>query len=463
MNLAECLSHADIATLRGIAKTYELNCSMHSKLQLLQEISFTFRHKRFVEDQLEAWQQGNESVFLRIGLDTRHVFPAEELTGMFQSGGRVSERIDEAIRKGWLFPTTRAAGRLQYCVPEELHKAIRKRVIGTFYANVATSDDGPLIYRDEGEAMARDTDVFLQYVRNHDVQLTTEGSIYKRHLLRLLEMMEVEETPLEGGWRFGYGRRFYDYPDRFALLYDHAYAMRLISEGQDGFLHVTDGEEEWHERSLPSKQRSLLNYYISAYRRPIPRLPQMVRMLAAAPSQTWFSSDSMQKAWGDLLTEYYYDSRQSVWDLRILNMLRYLGIVRVGEDEKHQKWFQTTKLGQQLLTQDTLQSVSDEARDKKRILIVQPNFEIFVTADQPQISAELALFTELKQSGALRVYRLAKDTVMRGLSTGRGIEEWLNFLQVHGQAPVPGNVERTLLEWGRIFEAEQSAEDSVPG
>jgi len=463
MNIAECLSHADIATLRGIASTYKLNCSMHSKLELMQEILYTFRSKTFLVEQLPKWREGTESVFMRLCLDTRNVFSAEEIRGMFLQTAAGEERLKQAMLEGWLFPTTRLAGRLQYAVPKELHSEMGRSTVAEFFTQAKTVNQGPYIYREEALALARDTDLFLQYVSNYDVQLAADGSMYKRHLTKVLEIFEITEEPLTGGWRFGYGRRFYDYPDRFALIYDHAYARNLIIEGPDGFLRCPDEPAQWTEWGLIAKQRSVLSHYLSAYRRPIPRLPQIVRLLGYASADDWFNSDSTLEAYGNLVNAYYYDTRQAVWEHRIIKMLRHLGVIRVGEDEMRQTWFQTTKLCQQLLTPENLQVPADEVGEMKRVLIVQPNFEVFVTADQPRVTAELATFSELKQSGALCTYRLSKESVLRGLQTGRAIDKCVEFLQRNAAAPVPGNVERMLVEWGRAFETKSVADQSLSG
>lgn len=461
MNLAECLCHADIATLRDIARTYELSCSMHSKLQLMQEILYTFRSRDFLSDELERWHQANESVFLRIGLDDRTVFSEEEVAGMFRQQGDVTSQIEKAVSDGWVFPTTRLSGRLQYAIPSELHSEIRKRTISSYFSDLRRSPEGPLIYHDEGVALARDTDIFLQYVSNHDVQLTLEGAMYKRHIVRILELLEIAEEPLEGGWRFGYGRRFFDYPDRLALIYDHAYHMNLIEESPDAYLRVTDRVDDWHVQNTKGKQKSILRFYLSTYRRPISRLPQVVRLMSHADLEQWYSLQDALHAWSNLVNEYYYDSQATVWEERIVKMLRHLGVIRTGSDENSQTWFQTTKLGQELLTRDTLKAGADQERESRRILLVQPNFEVYVTADQPRITAELAIFTDLKQSGALLIYRLSLKSLKRGFESGKDARQVLQFLETFGQTPVPGNVERTIWEWGRELASESQGHEGA--
>lgn len=452
MNLAECLSNADISTLRMIADTYDLSCSRHSKLALMQEILFLFRSRTFVAESFLDWKKGYEEVFLRLGLESRQLYSSEELTGMFRrSQNDVTAGLDVGVRHGWLYPTTRESGRLQYCVPREIHEVVQDETVRAFYADVLQSEVSPLTYHEADYALQRDTDLFLQYLSRHEVQLTTGGSMYKRHLEKILQLLEVTEAPLDGGWRFGYGRRFYDYPDRFALIYDYAYANQLIEEGRDGILRPTDGVSDWQLMPQAGRQRSLLQFYIGSYRRPIPRLPQIVRMMSLASPQMWVSSDSFLASCGDLVSEYYYDSREAVWHSRILTMLGHLGIIRYGEDENGKTWFQMTKLGQELLTPGTVAAVSEGQQDARRVLIVQPNFEIFAVSADPVVMGEVAPWTELKQSGPLQVHRLTRDTVRSALESGKSLADWLQYVQSHSQTPIPGNVERTLTEWESAF------------
>jgi hypothetical protein len=453
MNLSECLSTADITTLRKIADYYDLSCSRHSKLALLQEILFSLRSRTFLDQHIGSWQAGLEYPVLRMCLDQRSSFSTEELSGMFQGcGGEAA--IQLATQQGWLYPTTRLNGRLMYQIPNDLQGPLRLNIIHHFCNKIQTSPEGPLTYHEEGYALVRDVDVFLEYIRHHAVKLTREGSMYKRNLQQVLELLEVTEESLDGGWRFGYGRRFHDYPDRFALAYDYAYQRGLIQEADEASLVVTDACEDWYRLSELERQRDLVRFYISLYRRPIVRLPQIIPLIAYASSD-WVNADQMLHALHELVAQYYYDEKEQVWHVRILKMLMHLGLIRVGEDENHETWFQITKLGQELLTPDAIPTGPYEKQQSQRILIVQPNFDIVVTGDQPLVTTELAVFTELKQAGVVRVYRLSEASVRKGMESRQSVAEWLDFVQRHAQTPVPGNVERTLLQWAQVGDNRQ--------
>ncbi|WP_026962015.1 helicase-associated domain-containing protein [Alicyclobacillus herbarius] len=450
MRLVECLNDADVATLRKIADHYGFACSRHSKMEMIQEILLSFRNPRFLSECLETWLDGREFSMLRLCLAAARPLTEEEVAGFF-SDWEVAV-VETAVREGWLYATTRIDGRRLYLLPDELREALQERLIRHVMQAVRQQETGPVIYAEEGYALSHDLDVFLEFVDHHDILLTQGGAMYKRHLQQVLHLLEVEEAPLSGGWRFGYGRRFHDYPDRFALIYDFAYHAGLIEEGAEGRLRTRPEREKWLAMGQLERQRALLRFYLSLYRRPITRLPLLTQVIGRA-QPGWIHSDSMFQALEPLINEYYYDTKEQVWRTRIIKMLTHLGILRTGDDDVGERWFQITKLGQELLTPDAISVSEPRGGDDQRVLIVQPNFDILVTAENPRLTAILAQFSDLGQSGALRVYRMSRNSLQHGIREGGAISGWLEFLTKYSQTPVPGNVERTLRE------LEQSLQD----
>ncbi len=412
-----------------------------------------FRRKDFLAEQMKHWIAGRESGLLRLCLEPNRPMSPEELSAWF---GSDRDALKAMLTEGWLFQTTRlGGGRTLFFIPDDLREKIARRLVSDLLANVRMSATGPLVYAEETDMLLTDLDSFLQYASNHALTLTQDGALYKRHLEKIVALMQVQEELLGGGWRFGYGRRFHDYPDRFAFIYDFAYAEGLVAEPADAVLRVEPVWDEWNQMGRLKRQRKMVSFYLSHYRRAIRRLPVIVQLLAQ--TKVWVNSSDMFTAIDGLINEYYYDTKENVWQVRILKMLRHLGIVRVGTDEFGEEWFQITKLGQQLLAQDVSEQMMPE-RAKTQVLIVQPNFDIVITQDAPQITAELALFADLRQSGALRIYRLSTSSASRALEAGKTPEDMLAFLARHSQTPIPGNVERTILSW----QPPTPQEDTIP-
>lgn len=457
MRLSECLTHADISVLQKVADYYQLSCIRHSKLSLLQEILITLRNPDLTVSQVNKWSVLRRQAMMRLSFDSRGIFSTEELEAMFQSQGD-SMALSELTRQGWLYPTTRFNGRLQYCLPEELQKSLATSLTSEMLTHLRLRREEPLICRDEGYALVRDFEVLLEYAKRHRVQLTVEGSLYKRNLEQLLQLLEVAEFPPESGWRFGYGRRFHDYPDRLALMYDFAYQQQLLVENEESILAVTDEIPRWQQLAEIVKLKRLFNFYVSLYRRAIFRLPLILRLLMQLPKDHWVNSLDLLSILGDLVQPYYYDARDNVWENRILKMLMHLGVLRTGIDEDRQTWFQITQVGQQLLSGDTLPQDIEVTTTERRVLMVQPNFEIVATADHTAILTELALLCDLKEGGTLRIYRMSEASARHGLASGKTADEWIDFLSRYSQTPVPGNVERTLREWERLYRVQEKAD-----
>lgn len=448
LKLNECLNHASVQTLRGIAIDQKLDCSLHSKHDLMQTILGHMQWRTALEDQVRQWSQRWGEMMRRMVMSGRTQFSTEEVDALFLTGSDKGLALKHALSEGWLFARQGIGVRPNYVIPEEVLSAAQQNLREEWTRHVVCRASPPLIQRDEGTAMAGDLQTFLDYVRHHDVQLTTGGSMYKRHIQQLMELFEIREDIEVPEWRFGYGRRTYDYPDRLALLYDFAYAQSFLIEEPEGLLRVSESALTWQSVARPIQLQRLLHFYLRTYRRPIPRLRDIVEIIRST-SERWSLNESVFEVCKPLVNAFYYDTPLDVWVKRIRQMLTHLGIIRIGVDEEStQEWFQMTELGQELLTQDE-SNLLDEKPRAQASLIVQPNFDIMVTVPNGILEAVLAQFTDLKSSGAIRIYRILQHTVERGLSLGYDVVEWKSMLATHGLGPVPGNVERMLDEWIR--------------
>lgn len=420
---------------------------------MMQTILFEMRVPTHAQSVVEKWANHWGGALTRIALANRSRFSTEEIEGLLNAYGFGQGDLVRALQQGWIFARQERSLRPIYVIPDEVHALIRTYVLNSLRLKTVTRKDEPLLQRDETDAIVRDLHTLLDYVTHRDVLITTEGAMYKRHLQQLMELFEVSEDLAVPKWRFGYGRRAHDYPDRLALIYDFAY--------HEGFLIETDGERlevstsmiEWRELSGRKQLQRILNFYLRLYRKPIPRLREIIELMRAF-GEVWISASSLLDACSDMVSDFYYDSREVVWRSRILSMLTHLGVLRMGQDEDSMdEWFQMTKLGQELLTEDEMNLV-DAHQPSRTSLIVQPNFEIMVTEHDSKLEARLAEFSELKSSGSIRVYRILQRTVESGLESGHRLELWLKTVSEHSLGPIPGNVERTVLEWTSMFETE---------
>jgi len=169
--------------------------------------------------------------------------------------------------------------------------------------------------------------------------------MYRRNQLQILESLHVSEGLVGKGWRFGYGRRFKDYPNRLALLYDYAYHSRLIQENNHR-LELTDGGTSYlaEERQEPMIQ--FVRFWLRLYKGPIPNLLSLVYWMICC-SKDWVTVPSLFERVEMLIKPFFYDSPASIFEERILQMMLHLGMVRFGEDERHERYVQASPFGKQ--------------------------------------------------------------------------------------------------------------------
>ena len=278
MNLADMLCYADIAELTAIAQTYDCTCSSHSKNELIQSILSTVGRRDVLEMRVGEMTSAELRFLNSLLFESRGSYSLEELKARALSGdtaigtalvsdkpqaadvnvpanpakttrSRKTKSKDPASpaspediarraiarfkRFGWLFNGFSQQTRYLYQVPEDvrtkLSDALERR-----YRTMLDVREEPPVYRDEGMLMLDDLLQLLKFVRDNDLPITSEGVLYKRQIGQLIELMSVNETiPTRGGWRFGYGRHFRDYPDRLSFLCDFAFYHKLIDEGPD--------------------------------------------------------------------------------------------------------------------------------------------------------------------------------------------------------------------------------------
>ncbi len=400
MNLADMLCYADIAELKKIADTYECSSTSHSKNELIQTILATVQRRDVIESRIQEIS-GNDMRFLNsLVFENRTAYSLEELKARAldkstQAAATVAAGSSEPevgrkprsprSRKGkneeqkpppgpeeiarmsisrfksygWLFNGVSLQTRALFQVPED----IRTRLCDVLERRYKTSlvyVDEPPAYRDERSLLAEDAVHFLRFIRNNVVPITTEGVMYKRQISQALDQLAVvEPLPTRAGWRFGYGRHFRDYPDRFSLLYDFVFYEGLITESLDGGLTLTPAGIDAASGLVRPDPAKMYRFWMRLYKGPIPNLTSLVQWIARL-SADWVTIESLREALQPLIRPYYYDTPANIFEQRILRMLMHLGVIRWGETGLGEQVVKATPQGiaivkgQPLAYEDTL-------------------------------------------------------------------------------------------------------------
>lgn len=332
MNLPDLLTYADINQLQQMAEHYELP-KTHSKHELIKTLLSNMQRPAWWRNRTQSMSREEMRFWQLLFLDSRESFNLEELSGkarqaMQGKDGNPRSLVAKAIKTGLLFPGTASRDRFLYQVPRD----IRKLMIRAFRSQLSQTvvcEHTPTVYRDEQYCMVTDLEKFLAYVGDKGVRLTAESAIYRRDLQAILGQMVIQEKPIEKKrWRFGFGRRYHQYPDRFSLLYDYAYYRQYIVE--NGQTLCLTGSLEGKILKNDREAEQLYNFWLRLYRKPVPALPLVVKWIYLLTRTEWADLACLREIVDEWLTPYYYMGKQELFDL-LIKMLTHLGVIRFGE------------------------------------------------------------------------------------------------------------------------------------
>ena len=179
----------------------------------------------------------------------------------------------------------------------------------------------------------------------NEVPLTADGAIYRQHQRKLFNSFLVPEKPVDKkGWRFGFGRRYHLYPDRFSLIYDYAYYQGYISEEETGWIRLTEkgAGKILNKETEPGQE--IYRFWLRLYRKPVPHLPVVVRWIDLLAREDGLRSKGFKGLFPAGSNPYYYETADSLLR-RILKMMMHLGVLRMGEGADGKKLVSVTDEG----------------------------------------------------------------------------------------------------------------------
>lgn len=352
MNLADMLVYADIQQLSKIADNYDCQCDGHSKNELIQSILSRIARKEVFEQQVHGLSAEDVRFINSLLFDKRDSFSLEELIARAQQTKFVKNEqepwnprdiISRFKQRGWLFNGFSPQTKYLFQVPQDLKRRFIDVLANHFMQQLQRIEE-PEIYRDEQKLILDDIYQFLRFAYHQEVALTADGTMHKRHLQQLLNGLSVpEDASLKEVWRFGYGRRFKEYPNRFSFIYDYCFFHQYIDE-QQGRLTIS---EQGKERVLTGQREDISQVYrfwLKLYKGPIYNLQSIVMWLERL-ARHWVTVQSLERVLCPLIKPFYYDTSEAIFEQRILQMLMHLGLVRIGEDRERGKVAMISKLG----------------------------------------------------------------------------------------------------------------------
>ncbi|WCN36690.1 hypothetical protein [Aneurinibacillus uraniidurans] len=359
MNLAETLGYADIAQLHQLARVYELECNRNSKHELIQSLYSRFTSRLFLNESYTALTWAEKRFLLMLVYEKKTQYTREGLMSKARRAcgedGGYDRLIERALAAGWLFRMKNVNGMVTYAMPDDLRVRWReifvKEVRDAAYGYYTIPDK----YRDDTFALASDVYTFLAYIHRESVPLSKEGAMYRKHQLKLMELLAVSEPLLTGReWRFGYGRMFRVYPDRLALLYDYAHYERWVQEGDIGLYVTEDGvqriaQQEWGREEMAAR---LVHFWILSYKKAIPAIESLWMLIACVCMESWLEEEKLVQVLSNWTHGFYYDTQEIVIRRRMLSMMTHLGLLRRGILPSGSCAYSVTEWGRTILNKD---------------------------------------------------------------------------------------------------------------
>jgi hypothetical protein len=377
MNLSDMLGLADIQQLGRIADVYRCECNGNSKNELIQSILSTVSRSDVFEAQVSSMSLEDLRFLNSLLFEPQASYSLEDLIARVQQSrfgatpvqsepaapvktkrGKKNvvpapppsprEMIAKFKHQGWLFNGISGPGRYLFQVPADLKSRFRDTLARRLATDLEFTEEPPF-YRDEQTLMEDDVTQLLHYIYHNEVQLTADGSMYKRFTLQLLSLFGVqEELPAKGEWRFGYGKYFNHYPNRFSLIYDFCAANRYFAENQSQLTLTAAGEARLAAKP-EGENAALYRCWLKSYKGPIANLLSLVHWIDSLAAD-WVTAASLRKALVPYIKPYYYDSADMILDTRIIAMMVHLGLLRLGEHPDSGAVVRMTKAGHAIVS-----------------------------------------------------------------------------------------------------------------
>ncbi|MBE1446314.1 helicase-associated domain-containing protein [Paenibacillus sp. OAS669] len=297
-----------------------------------------------------------------------------------------------------------------------------------------------------GRGLTEDLFQTLVYLGQQPIKLTKGGSIPKRQLQKLGELISLNDEWLEGtGIKYVYAD-LYSY--KIAVMMECLTRLQLIRSHAE-ILELDGGNvRSWLQQHETVQTAALYRTWKSAVFPGEAWMQHAVLWLDGKTEERWISWQQLE-LW--LQTHQLLpnqpdgesaETRPEAFERMWLLPLIAFGWLEKGMDRMGSLYYRWRRH-----PLNTSLAVEEDAK-----LYVQPDFEILVPPDVSySLRWELAQFSDQHTFDALSIYKVNKESIQRALENGRTLEEMLDFLTLHSMYEVPENVKLTLEQWAKPF------------
>jgi len=323
-----------------------------------------------------------------------------------------------------------------FFIPDDLMAVLGEILNQDLIRRVCLTEEEPLRPSPTEIDLVEEVHRFLAYIHKHEVTLTQQGQIFKRHLRALLAQLgrdDTEETLV--------GR----YPEPLGFLVGYCMDRHLIQR-TDGRLVTTEDLDGWLHQTREVKQADLFAYWQDRYY--YHDLQSFLSVMRDMDGR-WVSLPRLAGELEQLLNPSQRNSFQRRLNHHLSTFLAPLGVVELaftGSPENPELACRLLPDGKVLLSGEVPKGPAEQPQ---RPLVLQSTFEVILPRPAPDLILwKLELMADLVQrTDRTLTYRLTRQSIYRALKAGIRGEEILSFLQAESATGVPQNVAFDLKTW----------------
>ncbi|WP_159887094.1 helicase-associated domain-containing protein [Paenibacillus puerhi] len=358
-------------------------------------------------------------------------------------------------RKGLIFAFRKSWGELLYLLPEDGFARWQRILYGNMY-RIPQATEPPEELQDGLDPVLPLFDL-LVYAAKHGLKLTRSGTLTKRAIQRIAELVSWQEPGLQG---LALKYVFADvYPLKVALALDMGLKLNLLIRRDEELEWQTDALYEFLAMPRSAQNNRLYEWWKDISFPSAVWLQHAVLLIEAWPVAQPFESWRIVEllAGAGLLAApeepQELEERIRLLQLHWLEPLCVFGWMeritdpagRPDSDIRspgtgHYRWVRHP--GQP----------DDRADGEAGRLVVQPDFDILVPPDVPLlVQWELCSLAQEPARDVLSVSKLTKSSIKFALQNGRTAEDVIAFLERQGAYGLPENVRLTIQQWAKPF------------
>lgn len=340
--------------------------------------------------------------------------------------------ITKLRRKGILFTLRKTWGEVGYILPENLYQAWHK----FFFSSIINNQEElkyTIGFIEQPLGLIED-DLFrlLVYIKHEEIPVTLKGTIHKRHITKLDELIKIKNEQIE---KFPFRNNFFskEYPKNIALLLEIASMVELITTIHK--VKTTRKAVIWHELDQFQRREYLESIIRYLFKSTDLLIQHLYYIIFHFPKGKWFSFNNLLKDLAGFLNRQIDDLFLKRVEDEIIKPLLALGWIQVSRNDS-----ETMFLWLEFDENNTNQ------------IYIQPNYEILVPQFFPyHLRFVIEQFADLDNQDKVNRYKLTKESVLRGLENGGTIEDFFDFISKYSLTPMSDNVESTLRGWAENY------------